>query len=648
MANEFFTLLTTTGKARLAAAQASSTPLQITHMAVGDGDNGSYYNPVESQTALKHETWRGALNNLSVDQSNPNWIVAELVIPDTVGGFYIREVGLFDSTGNLIAVGKFPESYKPTLASGSNKQLYVRMILEVSNAASVTLLVDPSVVLATRSTVDQRIAEELAKRDSKPSVKAATTAPITFSGVQTVDGVSLVAGDRVLVKDQATASDNGIYVVAASTWSRAADADASIEVTPGLFVFVEQGNIHADSLWQLVTDAPIALGTTALMWERVSGKTGVTAGTWRAVTVDQRGAVVGGTNPTTLAGYGITDAATPLGVQACTYIAAPASGTADALTASYSPAITALVDRMRLHIRAAAANTSATPTFTPNSGVIPAKAIVKGAGQPLVVGDIAGAGHWLQLVYDQILDKWVLLNPATGVTVVPPVPVGTILHVAQSTPPAGYLKANGAAVSRTAYPALFAALVTSAGFTPQTFTVSLANPAVFTKTAHGFTGGERLMLTTTGTLPTGLTATTSVYLVEVIDANTFYLREWGNRVVTSGTQSGTHSYLQSLYGLGDGTTTFNLPDLRGEFMRGWDDGRGLDTGRALGTMQNASEIAIYDNAVGNIPLTVVKNDDGTSTYMTSYSTNISAAAGRDMAYKKVRPHNLALLACIKY
>ncbi|NLR73595.1 hypothetical protein HF682_00275 [Leeia sp. IMCC25680] len=156
------------------------------------------------------------------------------------------------------------------------------------------------------------------------------------------------------------------------------------------------------------------------------------------------------------------------------------------------------------------------------------------------------------------------------------------------------------------------------------------------------------MLTTTGTLPTGLTATTSVYLVEVIDANTFYLREWGNRVVTSGTQSGTHSYLQSLYGLGDGTTTFNLPDLRGEFMRGWDDGRGLDTGRALGTMQNASEIAIYDNAVGNIPLTVVKNDDGTSTYMTSYSTNISAAAGRDMAYKKVRPHNLALLACIKY
>ncbi|MGR2660313.1 phage tail protein [Chromobacterium haemolyticum] len=165
MANEFFTLLTASGKAKLAAAQANGAPLQISQMAVGDGDNGGYYTPSESQTALKHETWRGALNHLAVDPNNPNWVVAEAVLPDTVGGFYIREVGLFDSRGDLIAIGKFPESYKPLLAAGSNKQLYVRMILEVSNTAAVTLLVDPSVVLATRSAVDQRIAEELAKRD---------------------------------------------------------------------------------------------------------------------------------------------------------------------------------------------------------------------------------------------------------------------------------------------------------------------------------------------------------------------------------------------------------------------------------------------------------------------------------------------------
>lgn len=305
MANEFFTILTATGKAKLAAAQTSGTPLQITQMAVGDGDNGAYYNPVESQTALKHETWRGALNNLSVDQTNPNWIVAELVIPDTVGGFYIREVGLFDSTGALIAVGKFPESYKPTLAAGSNKQLYVRMILEVSNASAVTLLVDPSVVLATKAAVDQRIAEELAKLDGKPSVKVATTAAIALTGLQTIDGVALAAGDRVLVKDQVAAKDNGIYVVAAGVWARAADADASIEVTPGLFVAVEQGTANAYSIWHLVTNAPITLGTTGLSFEMVKGKTGATAGTYKRVTVNALGQVIGGDNPTTLADMGI-------------------------------------------------------------------------------------------------------------------------------------------------------------------------------------------------------------------------------------------------------------------------------------------------------------------------------------------------------
>ncbi|XLM21028.1 phage tail protein, partial [Chromobacterium piscinae] len=149
---------------------------------------------------------------LSTDPANPNWIIAELVIPDEVGGFTIREVGVFDAAGALIAVGKFPESYKPVLADGANKQLYVRLIMEVSNAAAVTLQVDPSVVLATRATVDQRIAEELAKLDGKPSVRAATTAAIALAGLQTVDGVALQLGDRVLVKNQAAGADNGIYL----------------------------------------------------------------------------------------------------------------------------------------------------------------------------------------------------------------------------------------------------------------------------------------------------------------------------------------------------------------------------------------------------------------------------------------------------
>ncbi|WP_165672269.1 phage tail protein [Metapseudomonas otitidis] len=167
MANEFYSILTTTGRAKLAAA-AISTPLSLTHMAVGDGSNGAYYDPTEAQTALKHEKWRGPINHLGVDATNPNWIVAELVIPDSVGGFYIREVGVFDSTGALFAVAKFPESYKPVMASGSNKQLYVRMIMEVANTAAVTLQVDPSIVLATRSYVDNLVALHQAASDPHP------------------------------------------------------------------------------------------------------------------------------------------------------------------------------------------------------------------------------------------------------------------------------------------------------------------------------------------------------------------------------------------------------------------------------------------------------------------------------------------------
>ena len=227
MANEFFTILTATGRNKLAAATATATPLTLTQMAVGDGDNGAYYSPTEAQTALKHEVWRGTINHLAVDANNPNWIVAELVIPDNVGGFYIREVGLFDSTGAMIAVGKFPESYKPTLPAGSNKQLYVRMILEVANTSAVTLLVDPSVVLATRQYCDDKVADELNKRDSKQSVRVATTAAIALAGLQTIDGVVLVAGDRVLVKDQAAGAENGIYVAAAGAWARPRSARIS-------------------------------------------------------------------------------------------------------------------------------------------------------------------------------------------------------------------------------------------------------------------------------------------------------------------------------------------------------------------------------------------------------------------------------------
>ncbi len=181
--------------------------------------------------------------------------------------------------------------------------------------------------------------------DVKTSVRAATTANITLSGEQTVDGVALVAGDRVLVKNQTNAAANGIYVVATGDWSRADDANSADNISAGLFTFVESGNANADSGWVLTADQPITVGGTDLNFVQFSGAgqvtagaglekngntlnvvsadvsrivvnadsvdlatTGVTEGTYRSVSVDAYGRVSAGTNPTTISGYGLTDA----------------------------------------------------------------------------------------------------------------------------------------------------------------------------------------------------------------------------------------------------------------------------------------------------------------------------------------------------
>lgn len=304
---DYYTILTSAGLAYEANRKAAGLPIKLTQMSVGDG-NGAVYNPDATQTALRREVWRGPINALLQDATNPSYLVGELSLPDDVGGWYVREVGFWTDTGILYAIGKYPESFKPQLTSGAGKEFYIRAIFETSNAESVTLVVDDTVVKATRAFVIDYVAAELAKRDSKNSVRVATTGAIVLSGAQSIDGVAVVAGDRVLVKDQATGSQNGIYVAATGAWKRAADADASLEVTPGMLVPVEAGAANGDSVWQLVTDAPITIGTTALVFEMLAGMTGVSAGTYRSVTVDKYGRITGGTNPTTLAGYGITDA----------------------------------------------------------------------------------------------------------------------------------------------------------------------------------------------------------------------------------------------------------------------------------------------------------------------------------------------------
>ncbi|WP_049018224.1 phage tail protein, partial [Enterobacter cloacae] len=158
MSAKFYTLLTDIGAAKLANAAALGVPLKITQMAVGDG-GGVLPTPNAQQTKLVGEKRRAALNMLYIDPQNSSQVIAEQVMPETEGGWWIREVGLFDETGALIAVGNCPESYKPQLAEGSGRTQTVRMVLITSSTDNITLKIDPSVVLATRKYVDDKVLE---------------------------------------------------------------------------------------------------------------------------------------------------------------------------------------------------------------------------------------------------------------------------------------------------------------------------------------------------------------------------------------------------------------------------------------------------------------------------------------------------------
>jgi phage-related tail fiber protein len=343
-------------------------------------------------------------------------------------------------------------------------------------------------------------------QDYKASVRVATTANITAlngSAPNTLDGVTLAANDRILVKDQSTASQNGIYYVATlgtganGTWTRATDADGVGELTAGAVVLVEEGTANADSQWMLITDGTITIGTTALTFAR------------------------------------------------------------------------------------------------------------KDAG--------AAAGT----------------------------PVGSVVFVAQSTAPAGYLKANGAAISRSTYAALFAAIYKSS-----TVTMTIAAPGVISWPGFTPSPNDPIEFTTTGALPTGFVTATKYYVVgaSIVPGVSFQLSATpgGTAITTTGSQSGVHTAHNAPFGIGDGSTTFNVPDLRGEFVRGWDDGRGADASRAFGVLQ-LDALKSHTHTIDRALTTGSGGSGPGSNGGDPYVSNTSATGGTE-----TRPRNVALLACIKF
>ncbi len=139
MTQEYYSIITNGGLTKHAAASLGGDPIDLTHLAVGDS-NGTSYNPVVTATALQNERYRTTLTYVEIDESNPNQIIVEAIIDETVGPFYVREVGIFDSDGDLFAIGKFPETFKANLPSGSGKRLYVRMILGFASTPQVNLV----------------------------------------------------------------------------------------------------------------------------------------------------------------------------------------------------------------------------------------------------------------------------------------------------------------------------------------------------------------------------------------------------------------------------------------------------------------------------------------------------------------------------
>lgn len=384
----FVTIHTNYGLTRLAKAEAAGTTINLTHMAVGDG-NGVPAEPSEAQTTLARERYRAAVNRVYQDPTNPQKFSAELVIPASEGGFVLREVGVFDDAGSLFVVGNLPETYKPVDSEGAFSDTVVRVDFLVSNPDSVPIIADPNVVVVTQAWVMN-------------NVTAGTIIPGGTTG-QLLAKQSNADGDTHWVDPDAI---NVTVDTIAEKQLLATDqtvVDLSVTTTYGLAVYVD--GLRLD------------LGSGAGEWEPDESLS------------------------------------------------------------------------TRLHLgQSYPAGTRITLVNNEPAGSAPAP--LERNKNLSDVQDKATARTNLDIFSK---DETRQMAPA-----------GLVAHFARSTAPAGWLKANGAAVSRSAYAELFAAIGTT-------------------------------------------------------------------------------------YGAGDGFTTFNLPDLRGEFVRGWDDGRGVDGGRELGSGQAGAQ-----------------------------------------------------------
>ncbi|HFU3509128.1 TPA: tail fiber protein [Escherichia coli] len=509
MTVKYYAILTNQGAARLANATMLGSKLNLTRMAVGDA-NGVLPTPDPAQTKLINQKRIAPLNLLSVDPNNQSQIIAEQIIPESEGGFWIREIGLYDDKGVLIAVANCPETYKPQLQEGSGRTQTIRMILVVTNTEAITLKIDPSVVLATRKYVDDKISEhEQSRRHPDASLTAkgfvqlsSATDSQSETEAATPKAVKIaydLAWGKYTAQD-ATTTRKGIVQLSSATNSTSETLAATPKAVKAAYdLAAGKAPVSHTHPWSQITGVPAASLTakgTVQLSSDINSTSETLAATPKAVKaaydLAAGKAPVSHTHPwsqiTGVPAASLTEkgtvqlsnainstseilAATPKAVKAA-YDLANGKQPADATLTALAGLATA-ADRLPYFT---GADRAALATLTAIGRAIIAKGSIKDVLNYLGLGEGSA------------------------------LPVGVPVPWPTATPPAGWLQCNGATFTKEQYPVLV-----------------------------------------------------RVY------------------------------------------PTLRLPDLRGEFIRGWDGGRKVDTGRALLSFQEGTIVSGFDdNDTGDI------------------------------------------------
>ena len=265
--SNFYTIITQVGQAKIANAISLGRKVQFSKMKIGDG-NGKYYEPKENQTQLVHAVYEVGIDKITVDTNNPNWIHIEAIIPSTVGGFYIREYGVYDTDGDLIAICKCAETYKPIISDGSTKELILDMVIAVVNTNAIELKVDPSILFASKTDVTELkkyVETQMSNINSK--VNGEKLEVVTASGTNnytaTVNSITtLTTGNRFILIVKSNSNTNATLNI--NGLGQKEIRDVYLNKFAGLKANVPYFVIYNGSYWIVqcpVVDANVALST---------------------------------------------------------------------------------------------------------------------------------------------------------------------------------------------------------------------------------------------------------------------------------------------------------------------------------------------------------------------------------------------------